>query len=590
MKNKFCVILISGVLLLTCTSVFGKYPIKILPLGDSITHADSSHYSYRYKLWKKLIDSGIEFDFIGSMNTNSGGNPVWPQYKGLSFDQNHEGHSGWRAEELLYGRPSNPELGDLTDWLKIYTPDIVLLHIGTNDLGAGQSYSSTANEIKLIIDTIRMDNQDVTILLAKIIPRNYTYNNIIAFNEYIEPIAQEKKLPNSPVIVVDQWTGFSYEEDTYDGTHPNTSGEEKMAEKWFQTIVQYTKGFDSNFNLDDKVNTADLYYITENWTTKLSANIYLGQNFNDVKDATPSSPACMGNFADCSYQPAALEPDTTYYWRIDEIDSNMPHKGEIWQFTTGSNNSNIGWWKLDGTTDDLSSNNNDAVALGDISTKSDPNWVKGFYFDDADDYIQVPNESAFDLTNKITIAAWVRLDADADGLYTIASKGNSFWLYVDNYGRNTVFYCQGLGTPAVGLSDISDGQWHHVVATYDGTARAVYIDGVKDGSRPTTKLMVLNDEPLLIGNNESNTDNNNFKGMIREFRIYSEKLSDDQILWLSKTGNYAPQPYNGQNNINTNPELIFSPLYWMQNKSTDLNKDFVIDFQDFSIFANEWQK
>ncbi|HPS56027.1 MAG TPA: metallophosphoesterase family protein, partial [Sedimentisphaerales bacterium] len=44
-----------------------------------------------------------------------------------------------------------------------------------------------------------------------------------------------------------------------------------------------------DFNFDGQVNTADLGYIADDWTEKPQFNIYLGQNFNDVKDATPSS-------------------------------------------------------------------------------------------------------------------------------------------------------------------------------------------------------------------------------------------------------------------------------------------------------------
>ena len=355
--------------------------------------------------------------------------------------------------------------------------------------------------------------------------------------------------------------------------------------------ISITKDFaDCDFNFDGKIDYADLDYIANDWTAKPLVDVYLGQDFNDVNDATPSSPVYIGNFASNSYQPGSLELDKTYYWRMDEIDANGPHKGNVWQFTAGSGDSNLGWWKLDGKTEDSSSNNNDAVALGNISTKTDHNWAKSFYFDGTNDYLQIPNESTFDLTTQVTIAAWIRLDTSEEGLYTIASKGNEFWLYIDNYAKANIFYFEGFGRPVESLSDIGDGQWHHIVAVYDGTERAIYIDGIKDASWPTTGSIGLNNEPLQIGNNELNEEINKFKGMIREFRIYSDRLSDDQILWLSKTDNYSPQPFNGQNNVSLGSPLIFSPRYWMENKKTDLNKDFVIDFGDFSIFADQWQK
>ena len=85
----------------------GKKPavLRILPLGNSITQGKFDLRSYRYALWKKLTDEGILFDFIGSMRTNHKGSPKWPKYKGKSFDTDHEGHWGWRVDEILAKQP-----------------------------------------------------------------------------------------------------------------------------------------------------------------------------------------------------------------------------------------------------------------------------------------------------------------------------------------------------------------------------------------------------------------------------------------------------------------------------------------------------
>jgi uncharacterized repeat protein (TIGR01451 family) len=129
--------------------------VRILLLGDSITRGTNTYPSYRHPLWIKLVGSGRDFDFVGSQNSIGDGNPVFPDYKGQSFDSDHEGHSGWRADEIVAGLPK---------WLESYTPDIVLLHIGTNDVFDDQSTQSTVNEIMQIIDVLRADNPSVKIL------------------------------------------------------------------------------------------------------------------------------------------------------------------------------------------------------------------------------------------------------------------------------------------------------------------------------------------------------------------------------------------------------------------------------------------
>ncbi|MHC4206428.1 MAG: PA14 domain-containing protein [Planctomycetota bacterium] len=61
-------------------------------------------------------------------------------------------------------------------------------------------------------------------------------------------------------------------------------------------------------------------------------NVYLGDNFDDVDagtGGTAKGPAALPNFS-----VGNLEPDKTYYWRIDEFDGFETHKGDIWSFTT----------------------------------------------------------------------------------------------------------------------------------------------------------------------------------------------------------------------------------------------------------------
>ena len=99
-------------------------------------------------------------------------------------------------------------------------------------------------EIESIISALRADNASVTVLLAKLIPTsNVTHNSAIdAINARIDAIAASLSTASSPVIVVDQNSGFDASLDTYDGIHPNESGEAKMAQAWFGPLVATLKG------------------------------------------------------------------------------------------------------------------------------------------------------------------------------------------------------------------------------------------------------------------------------------------------------------------------------------------------------------
>jgi lysophospholipase L1-like esterase len=40
----------------------------------------------------------------------------------------------------------------------------------------------------------------------------------------------------SPITVVDQWTGFDDDTDTYDGVHPDDAGNQKIAARWYPSV------------------------------------------------------------------------------------------------------------------------------------------------------------------------------------------------------------------------------------------------------------------------------------------------------------------------------------------------------------------
>jgi hypothetical protein len=78
------------------------------------------------------------------------------------------------------------------------------------------------------------------------------------------------------------------------------------------------------------------------WTPADSAashQLYFGTDKEAVRAAGSGSPEDKGSLTlgDESYDPGLLEADTTYYWRVDEVDSQgNTSKGPIWVFTTGA--------------------------------------------------------------------------------------------------------------------------------------------------------------------------------------------------------------------------------------------------------------
>ena len=111
-------------------TVFNKQTMNILPLGNSLTNGTNVFNSYRRYLWQMLHKANYNFDFIGSWDKYDMGGPV----SNPDFDMDHDGHSGWKASDVLNQPDWDKQRGNIRDWLLTYTPDIALLEFGTNEV------------------------------------------------------------------------------------------------------------------------------------------------------------------------------------------------------------------------------------------------------------------------------------------------------------------------------------------------------------------------------------------------------------------------------------------------------------------------
>jgi hypothetical protein len=114
----------------------------------------------------------------------------------------------------------------------------------------------TLTNLSVIINGLRVENPNLVILLAQIIPTNAPDPWAPLLNAAIPAYAASVSTARSPVIVVDQYDGFDpsiYPDLTgrtndpggmlsYDGVHPNPAGEQWMAQNWLNAMRPYLNG------------------------------------------------------------------------------------------------------------------------------------------------------------------------------------------------------------------------------------------------------------------------------------------------------------------------------------------------------------
>jgi len=210
------------VLFLLISTGSAQITTKVMPLGNSITRGGGStgEVGYRRPLYLLLKQSGYQIDFVGSQ--------VHGTY--TDFDREHEGHGSYRADQLR---------DNIISWLDDHPADIILLHIGINDIAGGNEDPQEVDDLLDNIDLWESDNsRPITVIVTRII--NWHDGNdpvVTAFNDSVEIIVQQRILAGDDLIWVDMEHAIIYPDDLYDGVHPNDIGYSKMANVWYNTMI-----------------------------------------------------------------------------------------------------------------------------------------------------------------------------------------------------------------------------------------------------------------------------------------------------------------------------------------------------------------
>jgi hypothetical protein len=156
----------------------------------------------------------VNADFVGS------------QRSGASPDPDNEGHKGWTIAQLT---------DHVDEWLWTYEPDVILLHIGTNDMVRG--VQDAPRQLDALLDKIAEDLPTAQVFVAK----------IVGLGDYSDTAAQRFRTVEYnaaiPAIVASKGPNFHLVDqsnvhgiDMFNREHPNDYGYRKMAWNWYSAL------------------------------------------------------------------------------------------------------------------------------------------------------------------------------------------------------------------------------------------------------------------------------------------------------------------------------------------------------------------
>jgi lysophospholipase L1-like esterase len=211
--------------------LFPTYGDGLAACDWAMNYVNRGAVGYREFLRDGLAAEGYDVTYVGSVSV----------IEGLA----HEGHSGWTIGDLDYCIEN-------AAWLEGVEPDIVLLHIGTNDAGRARTPEQMVADLTSLLGHIYGRLPSTTeVIVAQIIPTRsglqpYFASSDALMNDIIDPynaqipsVVDRFRQDGNHVSYVDMGSVIQSDSD-FDryGDHPNVAGYERMADAWLGKILE----------------------------------------------------------------------------------------------------------------------------------------------------------------------------------------------------------------------------------------------------------------------------------------------------------------------------------------------------------------
>jgi hypothetical protein len=225
----------------------------------------------------------------------------------------------------------------------------------------------------------------------------------------------------------------------------------------------------------------------------------------------------------------------------------------------------IAWYQFEGNADDISGNELHGTEVGD------PTYEAGVYdlainLDGDDDYVDCGSDPLFDITGEITVAAWLNIRAVSTAWQAAVAKGENAWRLSNvnmdpRFHFGVTWWDQPETYSVDGATAVGFDEWHHATGTYDGANVKIYLDGVLDGSAPTTVPIGISTTNMFIGLNPESTGTF-WDGLIDDVAIYSRALTTEEIQAIMKGF--------------TSPDLASNPI--PEDEAADVSRDLILSW------------
>jgi hypothetical protein len=229
------------------------------------------------------------------------------------------------------------------------------------------------------------------------------------------------------------------------------------------------------------------------------------------------------------------------------------------------------------TANDSSGNANNATINNGAS------FVSGVFndairVDGDDDYLSVANNASLNMTDELTISAWVKwnIDPSTGSQWASIVNKNVDSQYRFQHNHNNSFFEFAVRTTSGGrwvnsLTSPVVGQWYHIVGTYDGAILKIYVDGVLENTNNHSGTILTSTNQLTIGSRS--IPDRYFNGDIDELMIFNATLTADEISDIYQNYAFSTTDYPGKvlirKYISPEPSFASASIELVSNQKPD---------------------
>jgi PKD repeat protein len=192
-------------------------------------------------------------------------------------------------------------------------------------------------------------------------------------------------------------------------------------------------------------------------------------------------------------------------------------------------------------------NDNFKLTLGNLPAVTTGAFTEsegGILFNGTNQYVSNADEAALDVGDTVTLQAWVKTSTSGTVQYLI-DKGWATAYALAIWSDNKILFRGAATALAYSTVTVTDGVWHHVVATKSGATVKIYIDGIDRTGTVTNATLGNTTNTLHLGSTTSPAAYLN--GSLDEVAIYPTALSATRVQahYQAATGLAGPLPTAG---------------------------------------------